>query len=98
MGFFGQEYWSGLSCPSPMDPLDPEIELMSPALASGFLTLSLLGCPKYLWSSFKYSISCNEFTEVLFSYIYLEIKRLPILESFIVSEATQFDNDVFPRK
>ena len=41
MGFSRQEYWSGLPCPSPGNPPDPEIELtplMSPALASGFLT------------------------------------------------------------
>ena len=41
MGFSRQEYWSGLPCPSPGDPPDPETELtslMSPALASGSLT------------------------------------------------------------
>ena len=41
VGFSRQEYWSGLPCASPGDPPDPEIELtslMSPALASGFLT------------------------------------------------------------
>ena len=38
---FRQEYWSGLSCPSPGDLLDPGIEptsLVSPALAGGFCT------------------------------------------------------------
>ena len=41
MGFSMQEYWSGLSCPSPGDLPDPGIEpmsLMSPALAAGFFT------------------------------------------------------------
>ena len=36
-----QEYWSGLSFPSPGDLSDPEIEpmfLVSPALAGGFFT------------------------------------------------------------
>ena len=40
MGFFGQEYWSGLPCPHAGDPLHPGINesasLMSPALAGGF--------------------------------------------------------------
>ena len=38
MGFFRQEYWSGLPCPPPGDLPDPGIEpasLMSPALAGG---------------------------------------------------------------
>ena len=41
VGFFRQEYWSGLPCPSPGDLPDPGIEpvfLMSPDLAGGFLT------------------------------------------------------------
>ena len=43
MGFFRQEYWSGLSFPPPVDLLDPEIEplsLMSPSLAGGFFATS----------------------------------------------------------
>jgi len=37
MGFSRQEYWSGLSFPSPGDLPDPGIEPMSPALqAEGF--------------------------------------------------------------
>ena len=41
MGFPRQEYWSGLSFPSPGDLPNPGIELgslMSPALAGGFFT------------------------------------------------------------
>ena len=41
MGFSSQEYWSGLPCPSPGDLPNPGIKpmsLMSPALASSFLT------------------------------------------------------------
>ena len=43
MRFSKQEYWSGLTFPSPGDLLDPEIEavpLMSPELASRFFTTS----------------------------------------------------------
>ena len=39
-----QEYWSGLPCPLPGDLPDPGIEpmsLMPPALAGGFLTMSV---------------------------------------------------------
>jgi len=38
MGFPRWKYWSGLPFPSPGDLPDPGIELMSPALASGFFT------------------------------------------------------------
>ena len=38
MGFPKQEYWSGLSFLPPGDLHNPGIELMSPALASGFFT------------------------------------------------------------
>jgi len=43
MGFFRQEYWSGLSCPPPGDLPDPRTEpasLTSPALAGRFFTTS----------------------------------------------------------
>ena len=39
MGFSRQEYWSGLPCPSPGDPLKPGMKPTSPedpALAGGF--------------------------------------------------------------
>ena len=36
--FSRQEYWSGLSSPSPGDLLDPRTEPVSPALAGGFFT------------------------------------------------------------
>ena len=35
--FSRQEYWSGLRCPSPGDPLDPGIELRSPSLQADSL-------------------------------------------------------------
>ena len=44
MDFSKQEYWSGLSFPSPGDLSDSGIEptsLMSPALAGGFFTTSI---------------------------------------------------------
>jgi len=37
MEFSKQEYWSGLSFPSPGDLPDPEIELRSPALQADAL-------------------------------------------------------------
>ena len=45
IGFFRQEYWSGLPFPSPEDLPDPEItpmSRMSPALAGGFFTTSMV--------------------------------------------------------
>ena len=51
MGFSKQEYWSGLSFPSPGDLPNPGIEpvsLTSPALAGGFFTTSATReAPKY---------------------------------------------------
>ena len=38
MEFFRQEYWSGLPLPSPGDLPNTGVELVSPALASGFFT------------------------------------------------------------
>jgi len=43
IGFFRQEYWSGLPCPPPRDPPDSGIKptsLMSLALIDGFFTPS----------------------------------------------------------
>ena len=43
LGFFRQEYWSGLPCPTPGDLLNPAIEavsLISAALAGRFFTTS----------------------------------------------------------
>ena len=54
MGLSGQEYWSGLPCPSPGDLPNPGIEsasLASPELAGGFFTTAPpLGGPPYLHS------------------------------------------------
>ena len=38
MGFLKQEYWSGLSFPSPEDLLNPGMEPTFPALTDGFFT------------------------------------------------------------
>ena len=45
MGFSRQEYWSGLSFPSPEDLPDPGIKPMSPALQADFLLTELGGMP-----------------------------------------------------
>ena len=45
MGFFRQEYWSGLPFPPLGDLPDPEIEPMSPTWQEDFLPLSHLGSP-----------------------------------------------------
>ena len=48
MGFSRQEYWSGLSCPSPGDLPDPGIEPKSPALAGRFFATNPCGKPSLL--------------------------------------------------
>ena len=45
MGFFSQEYWSGLPFPSPGDLSDPGIKTQSPALAGGFFITEPPGRP-----------------------------------------------------
>ena len=45
MEFSRQEYWSGLPFPPPGDLPNPEIELVSPALAGGFFTTEPPGKP-----------------------------------------------------
>ena len=52
MGYSRQEYWSGVSCPSPGDLPHPGIEPRSPALAGGFFTASIIWKTP-LKSSFK---------------------------------------------
>ena len=49
MGFFRQEYWSGLPFPSPGDLPDPGIKPTSSALQADSLPLSHLG----------YGLHCN---------------------------------------
>ena len=45
MGFFRQEYWSGLPFPSPGDLPDPGIKPKSPALKADPLPTELQGKP-----------------------------------------------------
>ena len=45
--FSRQEYWSGLSFPSPGDLPDPGIKPTSPALAGGFFTSSATSKAQY---------------------------------------------------
>ena len=47
MGFPRQEYWSGLSFPSPGDLPNPGIKPKSPVLAGQFFTTEPPGKPNY---------------------------------------------------
>ena len=49
MGFFRQDYWSGLPCPPPGDLLDPGIEPGSPALQADSLPTETPGNPKSIF-------------------------------------------------
>ena len=53
MEFSRQEYWSGLSFPSPEDLPDPGMEPASPALAGGFFTTEPPGKPLKLTDNNK---------------------------------------------
>ena len=53
MGFFRQEYWSGLPFPPPGDLSDPGVKLETHALAGGFFTTSATWevlSPDIMWS------------------------------------------------
>ena len=52
-GFPRQEYWSGLSLPTPRDPPNPGIKHASPALAGGFFTTGTT------WEAHIYTIMCK---------------------------------------
>ena len=47
VGFFRQEYWSGLPFPPPGDLPNPGIQPISPEFAGRFLTLSHLESPSF---------------------------------------------------
>ena len=49
MGFPRQEYWSGVSLPSPVDLPDPGIKPTSPALQADSLPLSHQESPSGQW-------------------------------------------------
>ena len=54
MGFSGQEYWSGLPCPSPGDLPNPGIKyasVMFPAFTGGFFTTSFTWEAQYINSN-----------------------------------------------
>ena len=59
MGFSRQEFWSGLPFLPPGDLPNPEIELVSPALAGRFFATETPGKPSTLW--FPPSIFVNSF-------------------------------------
>ena len=64
MGFFSQEYWSGLPFPFPGDLPDTGIEPGSPVLQVNSLLLSRQGSPKIFQATSEYY---NEFIHSLFS-------------------------------
>ena len=49
-GFFRQEYWSELPCPTPGDLPNPGIEPRSPALQADSLLSESWGKPKYVFT------------------------------------------------
>ena len=53
MGFFRQEFWTGLPCPPPGDLLDPEIKPEFPVLAGGFFPTEPPGKPQIHFSAHR---------------------------------------------
>ena len=70
MGFPRQDYWSWLLCPSPGELPNPGIELMSPALAGGFVTTEPPGKP-HIWAD-----RCNSRKEIC-TYTQKDTKTFP---------------------
>ena len=75
MEFPRQEYWSGLSFPSPGDLLSPSIEPICLALQVDSLQLSHLGSPKPLYQIFNGKIILPAKKTII---IQLYIKRLKV--------------------
>ena len=77
MGFFRQEYWSGLPFPPPEDLPDPGIEPWTPAMQADSLPIEQQGSPLNLWW-----ITQNSFKnlKILFNtpycHLFVEFKRL----------------------
>ena len=66
MGFPRQEYWSGLSFPSPEDLADLGTKAPSPALAGRFFTTELLGISiNQLYFNFKKRNQISNCLEIL---------------------------------
>ena len=68
MEFSRQEYWSGLPCTPPGDPLDPGIKSSSSALQVDSLLLSHLGNPKSVMSPVQILSLSPGVTSPLFTY------------------------------
>ena len=69
LGFPRQEYWSGLSFPSPRDLSYPGIELTSPAVASRFFTTESTGKSYVFFGKVSIQVFCPFFwLDCLFSW------------------------------
>ena len=69
MGFFRQEYWSGLSRPPPGDFPDPGLEpssLMSHVLAGGFFTTSATREAIYIFNCLYFEMRRSIFNRYIF--------------------------------
>ena len=76
MGFFRQEYWSGLPCLPPGGLPDPGIELvslMSPALAGGFFATLTTWEALVLWKTPNLEGILFFFKTGLFSFFFLYV-------------------------
>ena len=74
MEFSRQEYWSGLSFPTPFDLPNPGIEPTTPALAGGFFTPCHFGSPSQLVQATCVSSACGPV--VIFS-SFVKLATLP---------------------
>ena len=73
MGFFRQEYWSGLPRPPPGDLPNSGIKLTSPALAGGFFTTSTT------WEALKEILMILKFLLLENRGTSLEVQRLGVI-------------------
>ena len=76
MGFSGQEYWSGLPCPSPGDLPNPGTEpasLMSPALAGELFTNNTTCHSRY--GSYISSPGCNMIVSVQYHILMWQLPK-----------------------
>ena len=77
MGFSRQEYWSGLSFPSPGDLPNPGIEPGTPALEADALTSEPPWKPRIplIKTLLQLTVSFNKLSQ----FYYLDLETLPVL-------------------
>ena len=94
-GIFQEEYWRGLLFPPPGDLLDPGIEPMSPALASGFFSTEPPGRPENINT---YTLKMKKISDLLGSPVVKTSQILCRGHGFNPAQGTEIPHALWPKK